>query len=289
LDAAPTNADAGRGELFRAYLRSRPAAYVLVLGSGAAFVVGAWKQSPLIMAAAPGAVALAVVGIAFVLADRAAAQRFYSSFAASLRLLYVGDRELLPLTPLLGAGDRRRCLHWMEGALSSEPPLRGGLGHFMWEELERRRGSSGHERTEVEERHQLTLCVVDLEPSMALFKGLYLHPRRGLLGLGDGWLSRSGTRSIEVESTAFTQRYELRVADDQDEGRARQLLAPSLVSWLAGHPLAPGFELKAGTLAVFVMRPLEDAGNLTYLLDAARHLAGRVLREVEERITLTPQ
>jgi hypothetical protein len=286
VDGAPTNADAGQGDLFRAFLRSRPAAYALVLGCGAAFLVGAWRQSPLIMVAAPAAVALGVVAIAFLVADRSAAERFYTSFAGSLGLRYVGRRELLPLTPLLGAGDRRWCDHWMEGALGGDPPLTGGIGHFVWEELERRRDSDGHERTEVEERHHLTVCVVDLEPSMALFKGLYLHPRRGLFGLGDGWLSRSGTRSIEVESAAFTERYELRVADDQDEGRARQLLAPSLVSWLAGHPLAPGLELKAGALAVFVMRPLEDAGNLTFMLDATRHIAGRVLREVGEGVTL---
>jgi hypothetical protein len=287
MGVAPTNADAGQADLFRAYLRSRLAVYALVLGGGAAFTYGAWKQDALIMVAGPAAVALGVVAIAFLVADRTAAERFYSSYAASLGLSYVGHRELLTLTPLLGAGDRRWCDHWMEGALGADPPLAGGMGHFVWEELERKRDSSGHERTEVEERHLMTLCVVDLEPSLALFKGLYLHPRRGLLELGDNWLSRTGTRKVEVESAAFTERYELHLADDQDESRARQLLAPSLVSWLAGHPLSPGFELKAGTLVVFVMRPLADAGNLTFLLDAARHLAGRILREVAEGVTLT--
>ena len=62
----------------------------------------------------------------------------------------------------------------------------------------------------------------------------------------------------------------------------RRLLSPTLVSWLAEHPLAPGFELKAGTLCAFVPRPLEDAGNLTFLIDATAHLAGRVLAQVEE-------
>jgi ribosomal protein L13 len=33
-----------------------------------------------------------------------------------------------------------------------------------------------------------------------------------------------------------------------------------------------------------VPRPLEDAGNLTYLIDAARHLAGRVASEVVEEL-----
>ena len=64
----------------------------------------------------------------------------------------------------------------------------------------------------------------------------------------------------------------------------RRLFSPTVVSWLANHPLAPGFELKAGTLCVFVPRALEDAGNLTYLIDAARHLAARVAGEVVEEM-----
>ena len=57
----------------------------------------------------------------------------------------------------------------------------------------------------------------------------------------------------------------------------RRLLSPKVVSWLANHPLEPGFELKAGTLVVFVPQPLRDAGNLTYLIDATPHArrAGR--------------
>ena len=82
-----------------------------------------------------------------------------------------------------------------------------------------------------------------------------------------------------MESLAFSERYELLVADDQDEIMARQLLSPSLVVWLAEHPLAPGFELRAGMLVVFVGRSLEDEGNLTYLMDATRRIAARVADE----------
>lgn len=224
--------------------------------------------------------ALGVAGIAFFAADRAAAVRFFRSYAGSLGVTYVGRRELLTLTPLLGAGDRHRCDHWMEGALGADPPLRGGLGHFTWEELRERRDSKGVSGTEVEERHTATICMVDLERSLERFKGVYLRPRRA----GDDWLPKNLTREIEVESAAFTERYELRIAGDMDELRVRQLLSPTLVSWFAEHPLAPGFELKAGTLVV--ARTLEDAGNLTFLHDATRHVAGRVLREVSEAVSL---
>ena len=71
-----------------------------------------------------------------------------------------------------------------------------------------------------------------------------------------------------MESTQFVERYELRAAADQDELMLRRLLSPTVVSWLANHPLAPGFELKAGTLVVFVPRA-RDAGNLTTRLGAS--------------------
>ena len=81
---------------------------------------------------------------------------------------------------------------------------------------------------------------------------------------------------------AFSRRYEVLVDNGQDENMARQLLSPSLVVWLAEHPLAPCFELRAGMLVVFVSRPLEDEGSLTYLMDATRRIASRVAAETAE-------
>jgi hypothetical protein len=270
------HADHGQGELFRSYLRSRTAFWAYFAGIAATFLYGAWKRDPLIMAAGPAAVALGVTGVAWFMADRAAAHRFYSGFARNVGLLYASRYELLPLTPLLGAGNRRRAEHWMYGRLPGD--LQGGLGHFVWERVER--DSDGD--PQVRERNRFTLCVADLEPSMALFKGVFLRPRRGFVASHSDWLRDRRTHEAEVESAAFTERYELRVADDQDAVILRRLLSPTLVSWLANHPLTPGFEVKAGALVVFVPYAVEDAGNLTYLMDAARHIASRVLAEVEE-------
>ncbi|HEX2232507.1 MAG TPA: hypothetical protein VHG69_03995 [Thermoleophilaceae bacterium] len=277
----PTHAAAGRRELFRAYLRGRAAVYGYLLGCGGAFLVGAWQQSPLIMAAGPAAVALGVAGIAWYAADRAAAGNFYRKLSQSLGLFLVGRAELLPLTPLLGAGDRRHCENWMQGTLPGDPPLRGGFGHFVYEEIPKKRGDDA-ELVQLSESHRLALCLAELEPSIALFKGVFMRPRPGLFDFGEDWQRRNHLRTLQLESAAFTDRYQLRITDDQDERRARELFSPTLVNFLATHPLAPCFELKAGTLAVFVPRVLEDEGNLVFLLDAARHIAGRVLREVEE-------
>jgi hypothetical protein len=278
----PSNANSGQGDLFRAYLKSRIAFWALVAGVAASFVIGAVKHALPVMVGGPVVTAILVAGVAFFMADHVAAERFYQSFAGELGLAYSGRRILPALTPLLGAGDRRHADHWMEGTFAGDLPLQGGLGHFTWEELESERDKNGVLREEVKERHTATICGVGLDQSLSRFRGIYLRPRQGLLGLGDNWLPKSLTRKIEVESAAFTERYELRIADDMDEMHARQLLSPTLVSWLAEHPLTPGFELKAGTLVVYTMRELQDSGNLTFLIDATRHLAGRVLRELRE-------
>jgi hypothetical protein len=270
------HADHGQAELFRSYLRSRTAFWALFIGMATAFLYGAWKRDPLIMAAGPAAVALGVTGVAWFMADRAAARRFYSGFARSVGLGYASRYELLALTPLLGAGQRRRAEHWMYGRLPGD--LQGGVGHFVWERIER--DSDGD--PQVRERNRFTLCAADLEPSMALFKGVFLRPRRGVIAPHSDWLKGRQTHELEVESAAFTERYELRITDDQDQLIVRRLLSPTLVSWLANHPLTPGVELKAGALVVFVPYAVEDAGNLTYLIDATRHIASRVLGEVEE-------
>ncbi len=278
------NENAGERELFRAYVKGRAAMYALILGGGAAFSLGASQRSPLAMAAGPGAVVGLVILASAIAANRAAADRFYRSFAAELGLAYAESSEPLPLTPLLGAGDKRWCEHWMRGTLPGQPSFSGGVGHFVFEEIERKRGKSGLQTDHVTERRRFTLCTIDLEPSLPFFKGLYVRPRRGIFPEGKDWVRHSDSRTLELESAAFSRRYEVRIASDQEELMARQLLAPTLVSWLAEHPLEPCFEAKAGTLAVYVPKPLTDSGNLTYLLDASRHLAERVLKETEEAL-----
>jgi hypothetical protein len=270
------NADSGQGPLFRSYLGSRTAVYAMALGGAAAFTIGAWKQSPLIMLAGPAALVAAVAGIAWFAADRSAARRFYWSFASAVGLSYANRIELLTLTPLLGAGSRRHVEHWLYGRMPGE--LAGGVGQLVWERIDR--DSDGIDA--IKERHRFTICTVDLEASLSLFRGVYLQPRRGLFAPYSDWLGRTPTRTVEVESSEFVTRYELRAGTDQDQILLRRLLSPTLVSWLAHHPLTPGFELKAGTLCVFVPRPLEDAGNLTFLIDATRHVAERVLAQVRE-------
>jgi hypothetical protein len=276
----PSNANSGRRAYFRGFIRSRLAVYALVLGSVAGFVYGAYRRDPLIMAIAPAAVAALVLAAAAFLADRYSANAFFRSFAEAARLDYVGRWELAPFTPLLGAGERQWCEHWMLGQVVNEPGLFGGLGQFVYERRQETGDPHARPRRHVLQRRRLTVCAIDIEQSLPLFKGVFLRQRRTLFDIGSDWLADTASRAVELESAAFTHRYELRIADDQDELLLRQLFSPSLVSWLAEHPLGPGFELRAGTLVVFVPRVLEDAGMLTFFLDAAHRITSRLIDEL---------
>jgi hypothetical protein len=264
-----------RAKLWRASMWGGGAFWTIVVAGSAAFIYGASKRDPVLMAGAPALVGVTVAAIALVIAHRAAAQRFFFGFARSIGLLYVPSTRLLPMTPLLGAGDRRRVEHWMEGDLGDG--VRGGLGHFVWQELK-----EDGESSLVREHHRYTICVIPLDESIALFRGVCLHPRRGVFPAHSDWLEGRAKRKIELESSALTDRYDLRLFPDQDEIVLRRLFSPKLVSWFASHPLTPGMEIRGGTLVVFVEKALDDEGNLVFFLDAARHIAAAVRGEISE-------
>jgi hypothetical protein len=252
-------------------VRGRAFAYWLVLGAVAAMVAGAAAQSLLLIAGGPVAAAALVVAIAFVTADRRAKLDFFTGYAAARDFEYVGDAGVMPLTPLLGAGDTRRFTHWMLGPLGEG--FRCGLGHYTYQV--RDRGSGGRRR--VRETRHFTVCVVDLEAEMTLFPGLFLCRRRGVLDPLDGhdWLSHHNRHKVELESAALCDRYDLWVDDEQEELVLRELFVPSFEVLLAEHPLHPCFEYRAGTLVLYLERQLDDEGHLDWLREVSATIAGR--------------
>ena len=270
-------ADATRGDHMRRILHGRVAGYTLAIGIAGAVVLGAWLGEPLVILAGPMAVVAIVLGVSFLVADRRAERDFFMRFARAHHFMYAAHMELLPLTPLLGAGERRECRHWMQGPLGEGLP-HCGLGHYVFKV--RRGGDEGKIWTS----HEFTICVVDLEPGIALYPGLFLMRRRDLVDAlgGKHWLDTGTRRRVELESEALNERCELWVEHSQNDVRLLQLFSPSFVSWLAEHPLHPFFEYRAGTLVVYVERPLEDAAHLGWMLEVTAEVAGRLQREVAQ-------
>lgn len=280
--SSPADADATRGRHLRAGLRGRGAAYAFVIGSAAAVTAGAWLKQPIVMAAGPAAVGLAVLLLSLLTADRRAALDFYSALARDLGLDYHRTASVLPLSPLLGAGDRRRFEHVMHGPLD-----RGFAGAdvimalYTYETTEEHHDNGSVRASAV--AHRYTVCIVDVPNAMRGFRGLFLRRRRGLLDrLGDNWLGNLTVRRVHVESAAFEDTYDLSVVEDQDDVRVHQLFSPSLVDWLAQHPLHPCLEMRAGSLVIYVPGHIEDAGHAMWLYDAARGITRRLARDLAD-------
>jgi hypothetical protein len=273
------NADSTRGRHLRALVHSRPFSYGLVLGSVGAVLAGAWLHSLVVILAAPPVVVAVALVAAFVAADNRSEADFFIAYASSRGCSYAGRTRPLPLTPLLGAGDRRRCDHWMQGRLSEG--LDGGLGHYTFETD--RRGQLG--QNSYRNTRHFTICMVDLEAGIRLFPGIFLCARRGLFGRLDGeqWLSHHNRHEVELESAELCEGHELWVDDGQDELLLRELFAPSLQVLLAEHPLEPCFEYRAGTLVVYVERTLSDEGHLDWMREVTAKIAGHFGAEIEER------
>jgi hypothetical protein len=279
--APPPSADALRGRHFRAALRSRTAFWGFFAGVVGGFLVGAYLREPLVMAAAPVAAVLLVVLIAFASADRQAEKEFWHALAPTLGLTYWGPVELQPLTPLLSAGHRRSYEHIMQGAL--EPGLPCSLGHYSFH-VRREAPSldSDESSAAVWQSFPFTICVVELTPTMPRYPGVFVRPKRGLFADRHDWLKNLDPRKVDLESAALARAYDVLVAHDQDEAVLRELMSPSLIDWLARHPLQLGFELRAGVLCAYLPGHVSDAGKLTWFRDGVRHLVRAVSRELDE-------
>jgi hypothetical protein len=278
----PANANVGRTQHFRAALRRPGVVTALVLAPSAALLAGAASAGPLGALAAPILVLALILAWAWNAADRVAEKAFWTATAAAIGFEPFFDLgELQLTTPLLHAGDRREFTHELKGPLGATGlPVR--LAHYRYD-VRREGGKDGHDSWA---KYRFTVCVVELEAGMGLFRGIYLRARRGLVGRAEhDWLKHRRLREVELESTDFNEAYELLVANDQDQGRLRELFDPKTIVWLAEHPLRPHFEFRAGFLVVYVPGHLEDLGRVVWLLEAAERLAGRVRTEIAEAVT----
>ena len=207
-----------------------------------------------------------------------AERAFWKAAAHSLGFEpFVELGELQLTTPLLHAGDRRSFRHELKGPLG-ELGLPARLAQYRYDVRHENKDGEG-----TWTKYRFTVCVVELEAGMGLFRGVYLRARRGLVAKANhDWLKNRRLREVELESADFNDAYELLVANDQDHGRLRELFDPKTILWLAEHPLRPHFEFRAGFLVVYVPGYVEDLGRVVWLLEAAERIASRVRTEITE-------
>jgi hypothetical protein len=209
--------------------------------------------------------------------------------APGLGLEYAKAGAYPPVTPLLGAGERRHFEHCLAGPLFGRL---GGpaclLGHYTYETMHDEHSDIadfGQLRgtNEVFLPHRFTVCAAEVGGPLDRLRGVYLRPRLSAIKLEDDWLAVGAPRHrVRLESGRFNDIYDLHRADGQDEVALRELFSPSFVVWLQEHPLKPGFECGAGTLVVFIRGYETAAGKITFLHEATRDIARRIERQLGE-------
>jgi hypothetical protein len=272
---APADSASTRGEHFRELVGARKAVYALAFGAAGIFVLGAQRHSGTLMILGPLVWVAAVLGVCLIAASRRAETDFFAGYAASAGLRFSRRGELPEMVPLLSAGDRRETTNVLSGEIESQPLT---FAHYEYEIRDEYRGSE-HTR----ERHRFSVCVMPVSAPTGLDAGIFVHARRGVVDrlVERDWLGAVHTEAVDLESSAFAERFELRAARGVDPIALRRLFAPSFLAWIAEHPLEPKFEYRAGVLAVYLERELDDGGNVTFFLDAARHIADRFAARVD--------
>ena len=277
---SPTNADSGRGELFRSLPVSAPAPTRRRSARRGVRVRGIQARPPIMLAGPLAVVAVVLVVIAVVRRPR----RRRATSTATLR-----DRWGSSTGRARACCRSRRCLARAPApvrALDVPAPCPAAPAHRRDRpvRLGGARGGPGLRLAPARPgalANRFTLCVADLDPSLPTSRVSSCTRAAGCSGAHSDWLGAAPVRRRGGERGL---RRALRAArgHGQDEHGCASCSPRSLVVWLANHPLAPGFELTRRDAGGVRGRPLEDAGNLTYLIDATRHLAGRVAGEVGE-------
>lgn len=279
--SVPGTAGSTRMAHVRRLLTSRGYVWAVALVSGAGFLYGAATEQLNFAVGVPVSSVVAAVALAYFTAMREAALDFYKGFADNHGYSYTPNLELMETTPLLGAGDRRHCDHYMEGPLSPElPAVRVGLAHYTYETSSERR-MRRNRTVEVWTPYKFTIAVVELPSAIEEIPGVFLGQRRGMFGRisGEAWLDYDRLRSFELESSDLADKYELYVRKNMDETRLMELFQPSFQVWLGRLPIPLCFEFSGGTLVVYLHKQLEEAGSLEIMLQATAHIAKRILTE----------
>ena len=187
---------------------------------------GAFVTHNLPVAAACALLGAGGVGIlAWQAIGRLAQEQEYADWVARRGWQPARNLPAALVTSLLRAGDTRRLEDGFEGEIEGR---RAGIGHFIWETVERSVDEYGNVH---ETRIPHTDTVLETLTGLQSMTRLALLPRhRGQGRLTDGLASALTTdRSVELESAEFCDAYRLFVADQESELVVRRVFTPELI------------------------------------------------------------
>lgn len=249
-----------------------------IIGGGL-FLLGSTTGNPLIALAPLVVVAAIALSLIWREATKLAASDFFAGYAIEHRFNYSQSMLLMAQTPMLAAGDRRRCEHYLEGELEGAGGAAVGIAHFVVET-----GEQKHDRRNrpisVFTPHDFTVAIVDLQRPASVFPGVYLE-RRSKLFSRHGWIAREQLTPATLEDADLAVHCELLVDRTQDRERLRAFLRADLQRALAQSLLRPGFEYVGGTLVVYAPGRLTRTDELDALIDLTARVARGLLTEGE--------
>lgn len=278
-DLPPVPDDAGdtRGHHFARLIRHPVTLIVGGILIVAAGVAGGVAAGAVIGAAAAAAVLLLVVLVVFLLARSAAESDFFKAYAEGRGLTWIsGKNQLPPVTPLLQRGDERYTSQRLDGVLPGG--MDGTLALYTYEE--ETRDSDGNRQTSY---FHFTIATTQLPDTAPFMRELFCQRRVGFRFLDSAEDVFRKRQRVEHESEEVDKRYEVFCAADDDMNRARQVLSPSFLVWLADHsPEAFAFELVAGSLVCNVKGHKKSAAELDAICQASTAVARRLQEEATE-------
>ena len=281
LPPVPDDAADTRGWHFRHFIGNPLILGLIAICAVIVFVaVGTQGEWGIGAGAGVGTVVLAVIGV-WLVASSMAANDFFTAYANGRGLSQVGGKtDLPPVTPLLRMGDRRYAEERFNGVLPGG--IDGSLCLYTYED--RDTDSDGDTQTTYV---HYTLVMTQLPATAPMVEELYLQRRVGFRfmdSMEDVFRSR---QRVEQESAAVDKAFEIFIGAHDDQTRARQILSPTFLVWLAENSSEEfAFELVAGSFVANVKGHKKNSAELDQLCQASAAIARRLQEEAAEPGTL---
>jgi hypothetical protein len=199
---------------------------------------------------------------------------FWDAYAQARGLTHEREHPTLPFSvPLLSKGDKREVHRVLTGSIGGRS---AHLAQYTYTDVSYTTDSEGR-RQRQETDYDFTLVCFTLPDAVAQrFRGVYLH--KDSLSFGRLQDKLQHDRAVELESTEFNSKYDLRVVDDQDDIALYELFSTTFVDHLA-HNTFVQWEQVGPCLVIFRKNHCTDPEDLDQLCETAVTVCERYCEE----------